>query len=232
MGYIYKITNDVNGKIYIGKTSYNNPEKRWNEHLNDYKKRKCEKRPLYSAMNKYGTEHFHFEVIEETNSPEEREQYWIETLRTYVGFDDCHGYNATLGGDGKSYLNLNEDEVIHYHISEANYHVEETSRKFGVDRKTIKNILIRNDIKTLSRNENNVEIRGVYVCKINADTGELLCVFRTYADANEHMGKDRNSSVIRMATYRKSHIAYGFKWMRYEDYLKLNINTDMEELVS
>ena len=58
MAYIYKITNDINGKIYIGKT-YNSIEKRFKEHCKDRLKRKCEQRPLYSAMNKYGIEHFY-----------------------------------------------------------------------------------------------------------------------------------------------------------------------------
>ena len=71
MGYIYKITNDVNGKMYIGKTERENPEDRWKEHLRGYKKERFEKRPLYYAMNKYGTEHFHFEVIEKTNTIDE-----------------------------------------------------------------------------------------------------------------------------------------------------------------
>ena len=141
MAYIYKITNDINNKVYVGKTEHVNPETRWKEHLQDYKKRKCEKRPLYSAMNKYGTEHFHFEVIEETDCPEERERYWIEKLRTYVGFEDCNGYNATLGGDGKGYLNLDEYEVIRYHTEEANYAIGKTASYFNVDRSTIKNIL-------------------------------------------------------------------------------------------
>ena len=57
-------------------------------------------------MNKYGVEHFHFSVIEETDDACEREMYWIEKLRTYVGYSDCNGYNATLGGEGKCYLNL------------------------------------------------------------------------------------------------------------------------------
>lgn len=67
-------------------------------------------------MKKYGPEHFHFEVIEETENTSEREIYWINKLRTYVGFSDCNGYNATLGGEGKKYLNLNEDNVIKYHL--------------------------------------------------------------------------------------------------------------------
>ena len=98
MAYIYQIQNDINGKIYIGKTEFS-IEKRWKEHCRDYKKESEEKRPLYLAMNKYGIEHFHISLLEETDNPEERECYWIEKLGSFK-----YGYNATIGGDGRKYL--------------------------------------------------------------------------------------------------------------------------------
>lgn len=61
MGFIYKITNDVNGKVYIGKT-LNTVESRWKEHCHDKDRRNMENRPLYRAMNKYGLEHFSIEI--------------------------------------------------------------------------------------------------------------------------------------------------------------------------
>ena len=64
MPYIYKITNLINGKIYVGKTS-NTIEERWHEHIHDSTKEKCEKRPLYDAFNKYGISNFQIEQIEE-----------------------------------------------------------------------------------------------------------------------------------------------------------------------
>lgn len=96
-GYIYKIWNDINDKVYIGKTAYS-LEQRWKEHRNDYKTRRCEKRPLYDAMNKHGIEHFYIELIEECPLQElaEREVYWIGYYHAYT-----EGYNATRGGDGK-----------------------------------------------------------------------------------------------------------------------------------
>ena len=65
MAYIYKIINDMNQKIYVGKTEFS-IEKRFKEHCADVFKERNEKRPLYSAMRKYGIEHFHIELIEET----------------------------------------------------------------------------------------------------------------------------------------------------------------------
>jgi len=56
-GFIYVITNDINGKQYIGKTT-DTIEKRFKTHLEEYQKFRCEKHPLYVAMNKYGIEHF------------------------------------------------------------------------------------------------------------------------------------------------------------------------------
>ena len=102
MAYIYKIYNDINDKLYIGKTEFT-IEKRFKEHCNDCLRERCEKRPLYNAMRKYGTKHFFIELIEETNNPEEREIYWIKQYDSYH-----NGYNATLGGDSKRYIDYNE----------------------------------------------------------------------------------------------------------------------------
>lgn len=101
MAYIYQITNDINNKIYIGKTELS-IEERFKEHCKEVFRREDEKRPLYRAMRKYGKEHFHISLIEETNSPNERETYWIEKKQSFK-----NGYNATLGGDGKRYLDYN-----------------------------------------------------------------------------------------------------------------------------
>ena len=44
-------------------------------------------------MRKYGKQHFHIELIEETDNPEERETYWIEFYKT-----KDFGMNGTKGG--------------------------------------------------------------------------------------------------------------------------------------
>ena len=116
MAYIYKIENDINQKIYIGKTT-RSLEERFAEHCRMSKLEGKEKRPLYAAMRKYGIEHFHISLIEETYEPEERERYWIEYFSSFK-----NGYNATQGGDGKSYLDydliINTDSFDPESISE------------------------------------------------------------------------------------------------------------------
>ena len=101
MPYIYKIINDINGKIYIGKTAFT-IERRWKEHCQDAKRSSKEHRPLYSAINKYGIENFHIEIVEECTLEEldEKERFWIESYNSF-----SNGYNATIGGDGKPYAN-------------------------------------------------------------------------------------------------------------------------------
>lgn len=96
-GYIYKITNLINQKAYIGKTT-NSIEKRWKEHQRESQRGRAENRPLYKALNKYGVDNFIIELVEEVDVKElsEREIYWIGYYHTYTD-----GYNATLGGDGK-----------------------------------------------------------------------------------------------------------------------------------
>ena len=104
MGYIYKITNLINGKEYIGKTSYSIPQ-RWKIHLKDYKRETEENRPLYRAMNKYGIDNFVIKEIEECSEKilSERESYWIDYYNTFH-----NGYNATRGGDGRCLYNHQE----------------------------------------------------------------------------------------------------------------------------
>lgn len=220
MGYVYKITNDVNEKIYIGKTELANPHDRWKEHLSDYIKERNANRPLYKAMKKYGSEHFHFEVIEETNDTCEREKYWIDSLRTYVGFKDCKGYNATLGGDGKSYLQLNEEEVIKYHTEEAFYVLTDTSKHFCVDKNSIRNILIKNHVfwcpaSYSSRRKTYLEYGGVI--QVDTKSKIILQTFENARQAAKELGLKNATGINDACTVRKSHFSNGYLWYYGKD---------------
>lgn len=131
MAFIYVITNDVNGKQYVGKTG-NSIEQRFREHIADSKKRRCEKRPLYRAMNKYGVEHFSIELLEECSIEDssEREMYWIKTLNTY----GHTGYNATLGGDSKHYYDYRELSNAYLELGT----LKAVAEKYSCDIKTVR----------------------------------------------------------------------------------------------
>lgn len=95
MGYIYKITNIHNNKIYIGQT--NDYKRRWTEHKCIAHTNYNYKSALYAAMRKYGNDAFTFDIIEkcEDNQMAERERFWIDTLNSMVP----NGYNMTHGGE-------------------------------------------------------------------------------------------------------------------------------------
>ena len=143
MPYIYKIINNVNQKIYIGKTT-RTIEERFKEHCKDYKKRDLEKRPLYRAMKKYGIENFSIELVEETDNPEEREKYWIEYYGSFK-----NGYNATIGGDGKPYID--------YDLVAATYKElkiqKAVAKKLNISEDTVSRVLRIKNIPSLNQSE-------------------------------------------------------------------------------
>lgn len=62
MGYIYKITNNITGKCYIGQTREETPEKRWKAHRSSIKSGKgCV--ALINSFRKHGLNNFKFEVL-------------------------------------------------------------------------------------------------------------------------------------------------------------------------
>lgn len=77
---IYKITNKVNGKIYIG--SSRNIYKRWVKHKYDLRSNIHHNIHLQNAWNNYGYKNFIFEIIDlvDEDNLAEIEQYWIEEL--------------------------------------------------------------------------------------------------------------------------------------------------------
>ena len=91
---IYKITNLINNKSYIGLSTH--IEDRWNYHKSPYNWQREQNKTLYQAIIKYGIENFNFEILEEC-SPEqlsEKEKYYIKKYDTYN-----NGYNMTAGGE-------------------------------------------------------------------------------------------------------------------------------------
>lgn len=133
MPYIYKITNSINGKCYIGKTSFT-ISKRWKEHCRDAQKHST--RPLYRAITKYGENNFRIEVIEEVETDElaqKRERFWIQYYAS-----DKRGYNATSGGDGKSYIDTSS--VVDSYSRTQNQ--TETAAELNIHVQSVRNILL------------------------------------------------------------------------------------------
>lgn len=93
---IYKITNILNNKVYIGQSI--NIESRWKGHLNDLNKNKHHSLRLQNSYNKYGKDNFKFEIVEivyDDELMESREQYWIDY---YDSMNKLKGYNIRGAG--------------------------------------------------------------------------------------------------------------------------------------
>jgi group I intron endonuclease len=120
MGCIYKITNLVNNKLYIGLSTYT-AEIRFKGHLDSIFKYESQLL-IHKAIRKYGKENFKVETICKCNKIESLkvlEKYYIKKYHTFIGDPLCNGYNMTIGGRG----------LFGYH------HTEETKQKIREKRK-------------------------------------------------------------------------------------------------
>lgn len=205
MNYIYCITNLINNKRYVGKTT-SSIEERFQEHCRDSVKERCNKRPLYDAMNKYGIDNFKIECLEEVvdNSLlSEREVYWIDKLQTY----GSNGYNATKGGDGK--ILYDYKEIIE--LYNLGYNMRQIARKIQCWEGTIHKVLKAHGIK----------IRGGTGKPVDCfdKAGNYVDTFMNAAEAAEwlvEIGKSTskhaaNNHIINCCL-GKSNTCGGYKW--------------------
>lgn len=147
---IYKITNKINNKCYIGQT-IKAPEVRWKEHQshafgshpNDKQK------TLYKAIRKYGLENFTFEVLQDNIETYEQldkaEIYWIDFYQSFL-----KGYNETFGGQSH-HLKLPNKEIIEDYKKTKS--ARKTAKNFNIDHSTVDDILNHNNIPRFSFRE-------------------------------------------------------------------------------
>ena len=200
MSYIYKITNTLNGKIYIGQTS-TTIEHRWKQHIQDSKKYKD--RPLYRAFNKYGINVFKIEIVEECSSEEvnERECFWITYYNSYH-----YGYNATLGGEGR--LKYNYEEIGNKYLELKNQ--TETAKFFGCSEDVV---AIALDVLNISRFPVTNEKLKKRVLMIDKQTNDPIRIFSSVREASKALtGSVDGNGHIGQVCRGKRKTAYGYKW--------------------
>ena len=138
---IYKITNKINNKIYIGQSI--NIARRWQEHrqrafnINGSQYNI----PLYKAIRKYGLNNFSFEILEECikTKLDEKEQFYIQK---YNSNNPIFGYNLTAGGSASKPSKLSNEEIlkIYYLLSSTNLSEEEIGKQFNVSQRYISSL--------------------------------------------------------------------------------------------
>lgn len=214
MAYIYKITNNINGKVYIGETT-RTVQIRWNQHKTRVRNTQFTEY-LYNAMRKYGIENFSVEQIREC--PDE-ERFKIETeyitkFRSYVGFDDCNGYNLVLSQNGPA--PILKQEVSNFWND--GFTVVQISERLHIDIKTVRHILRSVGVTEEMTLARRAEYAGRHSRKpVNQYSleGELLNTFESASAAARYIGKG-HGSICSSCTGRLL-TAYNYIWQYVDD---------------
>lgn len=215
MAFIYCLTNTVNNKGYVGKTT-KSLRVRFNEHIEESRKERSKHRLLYSAIRTLGADKFKIVLLEECDDSiaSEREKYYIDFLDTFH-----NGYNETLGGDGKP--TINHSEALETYFDYCNVGV--AAERLGIDEKTMRKILQESNVKYVSFHQQanpviciDCDSRKEYIMEsitgaskriYNSKFGKTKFEY-TKSEMNQLSGM---SSHIRRAM-RTQGIAYGFMW--------------------
>lgn len=208
MGFIYKITNNINNKVYIGKTERTVKE-RWKEHQYNIS-RYGDKLPLYKAMTKYGKENFSIEAIEECSNEiiDDREIYWIAYYESYKD-----GYNCTGGGEGgiKDYHEHIDEIIERYNKGER---LDKLCKEFHYDYASFRPKLEARGVKI--NTHAGPKKLSKYVAAIDPKTKKIVKIYESVsAAARDICPSDNNPRAIsnHISKYKDTQsISHGFYW--------------------
>lgn len=208
MGYIYKITNDINNKIYIGQTC-DSLQNRFYKHRWEARNVRNTSCPLYNAMNKYGIEHFNISLIEECDNSmlDAREKYWIAYYNTY--FDKKTGYNATIGGEGNG--KLNPQTIIS--LWEQGKNQKEIAELLGCERHSIRKHLQSSGIEANERKNKKLGNAAKNIAQIDPVTQRVINVFQSATLAAQNTGSNISGISQVCNNKRKTHNGYIWKYI-------------------
>ena len=203
MGYIYKITNLINQKVYIGQTRRTIQE-RWREHIS----RASQKIDtyLYNAIRKYGEENFQIEEILKCPDDilDEKERFYINEFHS----DSREkGYNLTKGGDG----NKKYDYIAIRKLWDQGLKISEIINKIGCDKSVVTSAL--SDHETYNKHEalSRRNRKGVNQYSLS---GTFIAHYNSITEAGEN---DKiKASLIGACCNKKINQALSFLW-RFDD---------------
>ena len=153
-------------------------------------------------MRKYGVKHFHISLIEETDNPEEREKYWIEYYGSFK-----NGYNATIGGDGRTYL----DYDLVYNLFLQGLNIKQIAERLNYSINSCRNILHQYGVRQEDIQKRGKQSIKKIVIQKDRDTQEILNIFPSIQEAYNFLGK-RHSGHIADVCNKKRKTAYGYVW--------------------
>lgn len=212
---IYKVTNQINNKIYIGKSK--DIQRRWRQHHTEPFNKNCDAYSVifYKAIRKYGIEHFSFEVIEECSEEQlnEREKYWIAFYNSYFNNENSSGYNMTRGGENTVFELKYDIDYISQLWSEGATHTEITA-KTGCPKATLTNYLNALEIPVEERRYRSNLYKAKPVYQFSYDNQLLQC-YTSVSEAVRALQKNNpkvHTSGICYACNGKLTSAYGYRW--------------------
>ena len=211
MAFIYVIKNDINDKVYVGKTTIS-VQKRFKQHIQESKRERSKDRPLYRAMNKHGIDHFYVQCLEECDSSvlADRERFWVSEYQSYH-----YGYNATSGGDGK----ILYDKQTFIEDYNCGMTIKQIKKKYKCDTTTVSKYLHEAGIDVTKNQFDNLKI-GVHMIDKN---GTVVKEFDSHMDATNWILQNGYSNAnnvngvhvnICRASSGKRNSVYGFFWQR------------------
>lgn len=136
IGIIYKVTNDLNDKVYIGQTVYL-LENRWEWHIKKASNPKDNSK-FHRALRELGASHFKIEEITRVDKKvlDDTEIHYINKYDTFF-----NGYNSTLGGGGKRAYIYTDKAIVEDIINLYNRGV--SSNRIGAKYKVCKSTIVR-----------------------------------------------------------------------------------------
>lgn len=232
---IYKITNIINNKVYIGKTEKETVNRRWITHRHKLKKGIHDNNHFQASYNKYGKDSFQFEVIEKDISIDinKKEMYYIEL---YNSNNRKFGYNKSSGGEGVSGIPMplktrealkkaNTGRKLTEYQKEAllksnkeRIYSEETIELFkrrGKERaltETFKKLVYSNGVNTYNRNKN------IFIEANEKRKKTVLClnnniIYHSLTEAATALNLDK-TNISRVASGKQKQIkGYTFKFI-------------------
>lgn len=200
MGVIYKITNLINNKIYIGQTRMSEPQ-RWQSHVwHAYNNPEDDCIYLCNAIKKYGKENFKREILEQVNDENlnQREIYYINY---YNSTNKNIGYNICVGGNG----HIKYDSLILLDLYNKLHSVTAVANELNASRDSISKRL-----QALGVDTNN---HTVYQFNIQ---GELIDIYKSYAEAK------RKTQLPLGHCIPRNHYSCNYFWVYEKDNLNIN----------
>lgn len=105
---IYKITNSINNKSYIGYTKHS-LDIRWEQHVSSALKT-TSNRKFYNAIKKYGIDVWNREILLEVSTATDAKEKEIELIQQFNTYES--GYNSTKGGDGNNGIIMSDESNL------------------------------------------------------------------------------------------------------------------------